>query len=467
MRMSSAPHSSLSSTYQQALEYLYGRINYELATTIPYESRELNLDRMRRLLAALGNPQDTLPTVHLAGTKGKGSTAAMVASMLQAGGYRVGLYTSPHLERLEERFSVNGQNCSPSELADLVARVREAVDWLDQEAPSVADRSTFFEITTAVAWLYFQQARVDVVVLEVGLGGRLDSTNVCRPIVTAITSISFDHMRQLGNTLAAIAGEKGGIIKPGVPVVSGVVAAEPAAVLRRLAAERSAPLVERERDFRSEYRPAAAGRPAEVEFHLTGGADTWWLDDLQLGMLGAHQARNAGVALAIVAQLRRQGWRLTEDACREGLARARCPARIEVLQRNPTVVLDAAHNEASTEALVETLRESLWERRRILIFAAARDKDVAAMLRRLLPHFQQVVLTQFVSNPRGMPVSALAELTADVVRTESLDSIVFETRESPGEAWRSVAPSLTADSLVCIAGSFFLAAEIRPLLSAD
>ncbi|MEX0613266.1 MAG: Mur ligase family protein, partial [Pirellulales bacterium] len=206
---------------QAALHWLMGRINYERTALIAYQERQLKLDRMRQLLTRLGQPDAGMKIVHVAGTKGKGSTAAMIAGMLTAAGYRTGLFSSPHLERIEERFAVDGQPCTADELVALVNRLRPVAHAMDEEAAADGDPTagpTYFDVTTAMALLHFVEREVDAAVLEVGLGGRLDSTNVCLPAVSVITSISFDHMKQLGNTLAAIAREKAGIIKPGVPV---------------------------------------------------------------------------------------------------------------------------------------------------------------------------------------------------------------------------------------------------------
>ena len=209
--------------HDAALAFLYSRIDYERAVNPPYSAGTLRLERMRELLARLGNPQRGLPTVHIAGTKGKGSTAAMVAAVLTAAGHRTGLASSPHLRRVEERLAIDGRPASGDELVELVDRLRPHVETMERQAAHVAGETgpTYFEITTALAWQHFARNRVRAAVVEVGLGGRLDATNVCEPTVTAITSISFDHTRQLGNTLAEIAGEKAGIIKPGVPIISG------------------------------------------------------------------------------------------------------------------------------------------------------------------------------------------------------------------------------------------------------
>ena len=244
--------------HETALRFLAERIDYERMRIMPYGLAEFRLSRMRQLLARLGNPQKGLPIVHVAGTKGKGSTSAALAAVLSAAGYRTGLFTSPHLERIEERIAVDGLTCPPAQLAALLAEIRPVVEALDRRAARRGGGRigpTYFEVLTAAALLHFAREKIDLAVLEVGLGGRLDATNVCTPVVSIIASISFDHTRQLGNTLAAIAGEKAGIVKRGVPVVSGVTADEPRQVIREVCRRRRCRLLERGVDFDFEYRP--------------------------------------------------------------------------------------------------------------------------------------------------------------------------------------------------------------------
>ena len=358
--------------YASALEFLLACVNYERTTVIPYRAGAFKLDRMRRLMGLLGDPHLGLAAIHIAGTKGKGSTAAMLAAILTAAGRRTGLYTSPHLDAIEERIAIDGRICSQADFVRLAAELAEAVARLPADASDPeASEPTFFEVTTAMAFLHYSQQNVDAVVLEVGLGGRLDSTNVCRPSVSIITSISFDHTRQLGNTLAAIAGEKAGIIKPGVPVISGVVEGEPRSVIQETARREGAPLFERDVQFDFDYRDERA------HYREPADGSRRRMDDLQLGMLGRHQAANAATALAAISRLNEQGWNIPEAAIRRGLAEARCPARIEVVSQQPTVVLDVAHNVASIEALVHVLAERFPAGRRVLVFASSRDKDTA------------------------------------------------------------------------------------------
>jgi dihydrofolate synthase/folylpolyglutamate synthase len=455
-----------------AIDFLMSRINYERVAVVPYGERTLKLDRMRTLLHRLGNPDAGKPIVHVAGTKGKGSTSTLIAAILHAAGYDVGLYRSPHLERLEERFAVNGQTCSADELVGLVDRLRPVVEQMDEAADASGDssqRPTFFELTTALALMHFADRQVDAIVLEVGLGGRLDSTNVCQPVVSVITSISLDHTRQLGDTTVKIAAEKGGIIKPGVPVLIGAMDSAPHQVLADMARQLGSRLIESGRDFDFAYRPphelddhASAGR---LDFASHAADDPFELRDAELRLIGGHQAANAALALATIVELRRQGWLASTDAMRTGLAAASLPGRIEVVSRRPTVVLDVAHNVASIEALVETLRESFTCGRRMLVFAASRDKDVRGMLAALLPHFERIVVTQFLENPRAVPLDQLLRICRHEFarRGRTVDDVNLQSRAAPSDAWRAAREWAGQDDLICITGSFFIAAELRPL----
>src|SRR4051812_1878764 len=373
-----------------ALDWLMGRINFE-RTALPYQERQLKLDRMRQLLTRLGQPDAGMKIVHVAGTKGKGSTCAMIGGVLTAAGYRTGLFSSPHLERIEERFAIDGEPCSSEELVSLVNRLMPVARAMDEEAAAEGDPTggpTYFEITTAMALLHFVEHQVDAAILEVGLGGRLDSTNVCLPVVSVITSISFDHMRQLGNTLASIAREKAGIIKPGVPVISGVVQTEPQSVIVAIAREHGCRLIQLGRDYSYEYAPRESAF-GKMSYRYSVPSQEFALEHVALGMPGRHQAANAAVALATICELRHQGWCISNDAIRTGLSNARLPGRVEIVSSNPTVVLDTAHNPASALALVESLSELPCPSRRMLILSISYDKDVPAVVRELVPHFER------------------------------------------------------------------------------
>jgi dihydrofolate synthase/folylpolyglutamate synthase len=307
--------------------------------------------------------------------------------------------------------------------------------------------------------VYFAERRVDAAVLEVGLGGRLDSTNICRPLVSVITSISFDHTRQLGNTLDAIAREKAGIIKPGVPVIGGATEPEPRGAIAAMAREQGAPLVELGRGIQLQYQPPrnleARATLGTANFSCTAPGLEFDLRDVQLGLLGEHQAANAALAVTAIAALRPHGLAVPEAAIRQGLAEVCWPARIEVVGRRPTVVLDSAHNGSSIAALLRVLDESFSNPTRLLVFATTRDKDVAAMLRLLLPKFDRVIFTRYLENPRGVPPVQLADEAA------RLGGATASVAADPAAAWAEVQRLATPETLVCITGSLFTAAEMR------
>lgn len=454
---------------QSALDFLLGRIDYERSLSIPYGEQQFQLARMRDLLERLDRPDRKFPIIHIAGTKGKGSTSAMIAAALSACGLTTGLYTSPHLERLEERFCIDGVPCPGDEFASLVQQLRPIVAAMDTEAARRGPPNfgpTYFELTTALALMHFAAHQCDAAVLEVGLGGRLDSTNVCQATVSVITSISYDHTKQLGNTLAEIAWEKAGIIKPGVPVVSGVTGHEPRLVIERVAAEHGSRLVQLCREFDFSYRPPfhLEAQPAlgEIDFRRIDEPARVPSVAIGISLPGRHQASNAATALATLDELRRLGWNLPEADVRRGLAELHWPARVEVVARRPCLVLDAAHNTASIEALLAVLDESFTARKRYLVFATTQEKDVGGMVRLLLPKFERVIFTRYTQNPRGVPIEELVRLA------EVTDCRNWQAAEDPAAAWHAIqALQPTADDLVCVTGSFFIAAQMRKRWEAE
>jgi dihydrofolate synthase / folylpolyglutamate synthase len=446
--------------YQDQLDYLYGRLDYE-RLGMPKVPGELSLRRMRRLLRKLGDPHLGLPIIHVAGTKGKGSTAAMVAAALSASGVRTGLYCSPHLHRLEERFSIDGRTAAPADLAAMVELVRGAVLQLDLDDPNEDHRgATFFEITTAMSLLYFAHRDVGAVVLEVGMGGRLDSTNIVHPALSIITSISFDHVRQLGNTLAAIATEKAGIFKRGRPAVSGVRDPEARRAIRQMAKERRCGLRELDVDFTYEsivpVPPLFRPTPGFVE------ARTWRTDwgRLSLPLLGAHQAHNAAVALAaldILAEVHPKLALDRNDVIR-GFATLRWPARVEVLGEEPWLVIDGAHNAASAVALADTLQTCFPPTPRTLVFGTTREKDLEGQLRALIPLFDVIIATRYVENPRSVAPETIATATMELAGCSA--QIASDPAEALDMARRLTPPY----GLICVTGSLFLAAEARAIV---
>jgi len=462
----SATPNARSARYEAAIKFLCERIDYERTVAVNYHARQFNLERMRELLDRLDNPQRGFPAIHIAGTKGKGSTAAMIAAILSAAGYRTGLFTSPHLDVVEERVAVDGSPCSPDELVGALDRILPAVEAMDRSIGGGGSESgpTYFDITTAMALVHFARRNVDAAVLEVGLGGRLDSTNVCQPELSLITSISFDHVKLLGSTLAAIAQEKAGIIKPRVPVISGVTEAEPREVIRQTCREQQSRLIELGVDFDFDYHPPrqldVSDEAARIDFHCRDPEGHYTLRDLALGLLGRHQGANAAVALAAVRQLQQSGWEIPQRAVRSGLARLTWPARVEVVARRPTILVDAAHNLASAEALVRAVNESFSARRRFLVFATTQEKDVRGMLGCLLREFDQVILTRYLDNPRALPAEAAAAAARELTGRS------YRVCAGPAEAWSEVRGQAAADDLVCVTGSFFIAAQMRQQIRA-
>ncbi len=448
------------SDYQERLDYLYHCLNYEWQG-MPRVPAELTLGRMRRLLKRLGEPQAGLPIIHVAGTKGKGSTAAMMAAVLTASGVSTGLYCSPHLHRLEERFTIDGNPASETEIVELVDDVREAVERLEVEDPHYRDRrSTFFEITTAMGLLHFARRNVGAVVLEVGMGGRLDSTNVVHPVLSIITSISFDHTRQLGNTLGLIATEKAGIFKRGRPAVSGEREGEAQESIRRVAAQRRCPLHELGTDF--DFRIISPEQPLSRPTPCRVATRTWRTDwgVFNLPLLGPHQAHNAAIALAGLDVLAEERPNLTvsrEDVIR-GFGALRWPARVEILGQRPYLVIDGAHNGASAIALAETLRTCFPPGRRTLVFGTTREKDLGGQLLALLPLFDEVIATRYVENPRALPTETIADAVL------MLDGRTIPIVEHPAEALELARQRTAPDGLICVTGSLFLAAEARAIV---
>lgn len=444
----------------EAMAWLDRRLNHE---RVPPSNGTFALARMRTLLAAIGSPHETLPVVHVAGTKGKGSTAAMIAAALEAGGYRVGRYLSPHVHALEERIGVDGRPITARALAAAFATVMPAVETLDRAAARHGRRGpTWFEVLTAVALLHFARSRVDVAVLETGLGGRLDATNIARSVLCVITSISLDHMALLGGTIGKITTEKAGIIKRGVPVVSGATQPTARRVIRDACTRRRAPLLELGCDFRATAISTlpTAENPLGTnavrlrlppEFRDPTRADPVYT----VGMPGRHQAENAALAVVALRRLESLGYPLPERAIECGLRGTLLPARIEVAGRRPLVVVDAAHNVASMRALIATLADLLAVRRpRVLVFAASADKQIDKMLRMAADVFDHVVVTRYATNPRAASVERLAE----ACRAAGLPAA--RIAPSPAAAVARARRLAGSCGIVCVAGSFFLAAEL-------
>jgi len=427
--------------YNQALDYLYSFVDYSLKHSSELAKADFNLGRMRQLMAELGNPQDAYPTIHVAGTKGKGSVSALCAAALQAAGQRTGLYTSPHLLDYAERLQVDGRPIPHTQLADLVDEIKPAVARID--------KLTTFEITTALGFLYFARARVDAAVIEVGLGGRLDATNVITPRVSVITSLSYDHTAVLGETLTLIAGEKAGIIKPGVPVVSSPQKEEALRVLETIAAERGCTLTLIGRELVARpIRQSLDGQTFELA-PIDGSSY-----QLSMPLLGAHQLDNAATAYAA---LKASGLDVPDTAIRQGFAKVNWPARFEIASRaDPTVVFDSAHNEDSFERLTETLQAYFPGRRVTLVCGVSEDKHLAAMLSAIQPLLARVIATR-ADHPRAL---APEQIVAAAGRLGLACEAVMPVRAALKRALENAQKD---GSIVLSAGSIFVTAEAKSI----
>jgi dihydrofolate synthase / folylpolyglutamate synthase len=440
-------------TYDEALAFWYERIDYERRQPRP---GDLKLDRMRAVLRRLGDPHRRVRSVHIAGTKGKGSTSAILASILRAAGHRTGLFTSPHLSDVSERVQVDGIPVSRGEIAVRMGEVAAAVRGLDSEGDP-GRSPTFFEVITALGFLHFDCRRVDVAVLEVGLGGKYDSTNVCDPLVSVITNVSYDHMAILGDRLGEIAYQKAGIIKRGMPVVTTAEHPEVLSVIEGVAADHNAPLSVVRRDFRWAREDGRPYQPGPVRI-ATARRD---YGPMPFGLFGIHQGANAAAAVVAAERLRDAGLPIPDAAVAAGLRDVAWPARLELIGRRPAVVLDCAHNVASAAALVDTLRLSFpVAGRRHLVFAASNDKQIAEILARLAPEFDCFHLARYQSNPRSADPAVAAQLLRDLGKAD------VRTYAVPADAWRSARAAAGSDDGIVIAGSVFLAGELRPLILA-
>ncbi|MBI3912620.1 MAG: bifunctional folylpolyglutamate synthase/dihydrofolate synthase [Chloroflexi bacterium] len=446
--------------YQAALDYIYSFIPSEMPTALAYSPHRYKIERMERLLAALGDPHKKFRSVHIAGTKGKGSTAALTESILRAAGIRTALYTSPHLHSFRERMRVAGEKISQDEVAARTTKLQPLVAQIEGV--------TTFEIITALAFDYFAAQNVDIAVIEVGLGGRLDATNVLQPLVSVITPISFDHMAILGDTLEKIAREKAGIIKARTPVVIAPQRDEARAVFEEVARGRGAELIQVSKtltfqvagskfqvlpkDRSLEYQKIGFNRidlrPATCDLQLT-------TCDLRLPLLGNHQLANAATAFAAIQVLRAQGIAVSDEAISRGIANVEWQGRFEILARDPFFIVDGAHNADSAHQLVLTLRDYFPRAPLHFIFGASSDKDIEGMFAEILPHAASLTLTRSIHRRASDP-ARLAELAANYrVETRVVADVESAIRAALAHQDRA--------AVVCVTGSLFLVGAAREI----
>ena len=448
--------SDVETAYQQTLEYLYSYVDFSMQRNFRYDPSQFDLGRMRGLAEKLGNPQTCYPIIHIAGTKGKGSVSAMCASVLQVAGYRVGLYTSPHMDDYVERIQVNGMPIPHADLVKLVNEYRPVLESIP--------RITTFEITTALAFQYFVLQGVTAAVIEVGLGGRLDATNICLPKVTVITSLSYDHMGLLGNTLAAIAGEKAGIIKTGIPVILSPQEAEARQAVERVANDHEAPLYKIGEDYlfapishsldgQSFLVWPASDQPYIDAYIESAGNSDWEPTRLTIPLLGFHQVENATTAYAALQVARSRGFVISEYHIKEGFRKVYWPGRFEVLRREPPVVIDSAHNRDSARKLRLALDDYFPGLPIILVYGASEDKDIQGMLTELLPRVYQVIVVKSF-HPRAADPEVLMNMVHQFGKKVTIiEDVADALDEAINQAGR--------EAVVLVAGSIFVAAGAR------
>lgn len=443
-------------TYDAALEFLFSVTDYERMTRVGYNHTTFNLSRMNRLLDEVGNPHRDLKAAHIAGTKGKGSTATMLAQMLQANNYKVGLYTSPHVLDLRERIVINDDMITTSELTKLVNKVAVAVRKLTAKG----DNITFFEIMTTLAFMHFVDKKVDVAVVETGLGGRLDSTNVLKPEVCGITSISLDHTYQLGKTLSSIAAEKAGIFKPGIPVVSAPQCPEVRETLVQAADKVNAPLLFTGEDveFSIRFESSRAAGP-QTRICLTTPRSRF--EHLAVPLLGEHQAINCGVSLAMLDALKERGFAIDDDTAMQGLAKTRLPGRLEIIHDDPRILVDGAHNGASMDALMRAIGQNVPYDSMVVIFGCAADKDINGMLEHIALGADKVIFTN-----NGM-MSRSADPHELAVRYEECSGRMAQVADTLQDAIQIAAACTSREDLICITGSFYLVGAAKKLVASE
>jgi dihydrofolate synthase/folylpolyglutamate synthase len=429
--------------YSQAEDYLNSFVNYEQIPGISYAEPGYSLGHVEELLKHMGNPQLAARTVHIAGTKGKGSVAVMIAQVLTGSGYKTGLYTSPHLHILRERISIDGNLISEAEFAAAMAEVKPFIESMKDD--STFRQLTYFEVLTVLTFTYFRKKHVGFQVLEVGLGGRLDATNVARPIVCIITPVSLDHTQILGNSLEEIAREKAGVIKPGCWVVLSPQPEEAASVLIDICREKEAKMVQVGKDVTWHK---TGGDLRHQSLVIEGRTSKYHVD---IPLLGDYQLENTAAAVATLEILVSEGFAISAADIAQGFARVKWPGRFQILQQHPTVLVDGAHNVTSMRRLVSNIKSYFSYKRIFLVFGTSCDKDIPGIINELVALSPQVIVTQ-TEHSRAAPLSTLA--------TEfSMRGIEPETGETVTEAISRALSLADREDIICVTGSLFVVAE--------
>lgn len=426
-------------------------VDHERMRIVNYNSRTFSLDRMRRLLGRLGSPHQQLPCVHVAGTKGKGSTCAMLASMLRACDYSVGLYTSPHLVDLRERITIDGRMISYPDFTMLIKSVAKA----EQEVGGI--QPTYFEVLTAVALRYFSDQAVDIAIMETGLGGRLDATNVVTPLVCGVTHISVDHTNILGDDVCQIAREKAGIFKKGVPAVSVAQDAAVDKVLTEVAEEAGATLEFTGRHIEFSYRFEANRELGPHTRVCINTPNSRW-EHLPVPLKGEHQAHNCGLALAMLDRLKSFNFKIPQDRMIVGLAQTELPGRMEMVRTDPRIVVDGAHNASSIQALIRSLGAHISYDSLVLIFGCGQDKDHLGMLKEISLGADKIIFTRARAHPRAMEPDDLFAGFAKV------SGKMAQTTPSLAEALHVANRAVSREDLIVVTGSFYIAGEAKKYL---
>lgn len=427
--------------YNEALTYVEGTAKFGM---------KLGLERMERVLEILGNPHKDIKTIHIAGTNGKGSTTAMLNYILNQQGYKVGMYTSPYVEVFEERIQINNENISKDEFASLVTEFYNIVPQIIEEG---FEEPTYFEIVTAIAFLYFKRKNVDYALIEVGLGGRLDATNVINPILTIITSISFDHTGVLGNTLKEIAYEKGGIVKKGVPLVLYPQEKEAEDVLRDICVERKAILIEVPKNF-TQYRELCREEGKLYQNIRVNDKENY---DILLGLLGKYQVNNVAVVIKAVEALNTIGVEVSKESMLSGLREVKWIGRLEKLKDNPFTVIDAAHNIGGIVSLKESLNTYFKYNKLILILGILADKQVEDMVKEIAPLAHKIITVT--------PNSDRAELSEDLREVVIKYNSNCESCNDYGKAYKIACEDYEDGDMVLAAGSIYMIGGMRKVIN--